>query len=342
MKKIYLTLCSVLLCAISNAQTLTALANEPSQGDVNSKKKYDSVGVVPKNTGAGLNWDFGAFTQTTVNAISTYSNAGSIPSASNFPGSTLVELQGADKLFWKSVASPTPQFELLGMEQVSGVVLSYTNSAKVIEWPVAMGYSVTDFYSGTLSVGGNTGTVDGTITTQATGTGSLNLPGNFPMNNILQIKMTQTLQLLVPSFGYTNDINSTDYSYYQTGQKFPLVTVSYERETETIVTPTVNFTVKIHVNNAVLTGLNEKNFDATFQIFPNPAKDAFHVNLYNNSNEDSFIEIYSVTGKMEKKIILDNVSTIKTDISIRDLNPGVYLVKTTVGPRQSTRKLIVE
>lgn len=342
MKKIYLTLFTVALCSSLRSQTLTAAFNEPVTGDTYSRKFYDSVGVVPKTTGAGQTWNFTPFTQTTVNTISTYSPAGSVPSASNFPGTTLVEIQGGDKIYWKSVPTPTNQFEILGLDQPTGLILSYTNSAIAAQWPVAMGYSLTDVTSGTLSISGMTGTAEGTITTLGSGTGTITLPGNFPVPGIFQTKMTQTIILNVPGISYTNTIISTEYNYYSSSQKFPLLTVSYEKESESVGTPTISYTNKIKVNNAVLTGLNEKNFDANFQIYPNPAKNSFYVNLLNNSGENGTIEIYNSTGKLEKRTDLGNSTLIETQISLEGLSSGVYLVKTKIGQRNSTRKLIIE
>jgi hypothetical protein len=277
-----------------------------------------------------------------VNAISTYSTAGSVASSSNFPGSTLVELEGGNKIYWKSVPTPTTQFELVGMDQPSGLILTYTNTALLVQWPVAMGYSVTDVFSGTLSIAGQTGTAEGTITLQGTGTGSLMLPGGFPVHGILQTRMTQSIVLYVASLNYTNNITSTGYSYYHSTQKFPLVSIEYEREAESVGTPTISNTVKIQVNNSVLTGINEKNFDATFQIFPNPAKDAIHINLSNLNAELGTIEIYNLTGILVKQVVLGTETSFDQNISINDLSSGIYLVKTKIGRRTSSRKLIVE
>lgn len=342
MKKIYLTLLTVAFASGLSAQTLTAAGNEPVTGDTYSRKFYDSVGVVPKNTGAGQSWNFTPFTQTTVNTISTYSPAGSVPSSSNFPGTTLVEIQGGDKLYWKSVPTPTPQFEIVGMDQPTGLILTYSNTAIAAQWPVAMGYSLTDVTDGTLSISGMTGTATGTITTLGSGTGTITLPGNFPVPGILQTKMTQTIILYVPALSYTNTIISTEYNYYSSSQKFPLLTVSYEKESESVGTPTISYTNKIKVNNAVLTGLNEKNFDASFQIFPNPATNSIHVNLINHTGTNGVMEIYNCTGKLERKYDLESSTQINQQISLEGLSSGVYLVKTKIGERSSTRKLIIE
>ena len=344
MKKFLFTLLAVSSCLVYKAQlSLTKAANEPAPADVNSAKFYDSVGVVPKSIGLGQNWNFGSFVQTTVNTISNYANAIAVPSASNFPGCTLVEVQSnGDKLYWKSVSSPSVQFELLGMEQVSGLSLTYTNTAIAAMWPINMSYVLVDPFSGTLAAMTQTGTLSGSITTTGSGTGSLNLPGNFPVYNILQVKTDQQIFIGVPALAYNATITATEYSYYSGTQKFPLVTVKYEREVEQIGTPTITVTNKIKVNNAVLTGLNEKNFDASFQIFPNPAKDAFQLELENPNGAAAMIEIISGTGSVVRTISLQNNSIIRTDVQIRDLDKGMYMVRTRIGERVSGRKLIIE
>jgi hypothetical protein len=54
MKKIYLLLSAVAISFGSYAQlSLTKAANEPTVGDLKPVKGFDSVGVVPKSTGAG-------------------------------------------------------------------------------------------------------------------------------------------------------------------------------------------------------------------------------------------------------------------------------------------------
>jgi hypothetical protein len=47
-------------------------------------------------------------------------------------------------------------------------------------------------------------------------------------------------------------------------------------------------------------------------------------------------------GALVKSIDLGNDSEIYSNISISNLSSGMYFVKTTVGDKTSTRKLIVE
>jgi len=59
MKKIYFVLGALGMFHISNAQlSLTQAANEPAVGESVLRKGYDSVGVIPKNTGASSKLEF--------------------------------------------------------------------------------------------------------------------------------------------------------------------------------------------------------------------------------------------------------------------------------------------
>ena len=336
MKKIYFTLSALLILNLSQAQTLTKAANEPVIGDSQTTKGYDSVGVVPKAIGAGVSWNFSAFTPNTNTASSVFTSTVGAMNATLFPGATLVEDQGGGNLnYWKSVPTPSTQYEQLGSVG-GGSNFSYTNSAIYAVWPVSFGYNNTDTYDGPIS-GTFSGSLNGTVTTSASGTGTLTIPGGLQFTNVLQLKAVNNVSINITSPAQiTTTIGGIDYNYFHSSQKFPLLTVSYQFQQGQ---PN---SINITVNNAVITGLNEKNFDATFQIFPNPAKDAFKVNLSNSSNETGIIEIYNNVGQLTKTINLGNASSIEQNVSLQDLSSGIYIVKTMLGNRVSSRKLIIE
>jgi len=347
MKKIYLLLSAMTISLGSLAQlSLTKAANEPVVGDYNWVKGFDSVGVVPKNTGAGLSWNFSSFTQNTVNAGSTFSAPAAVPSSSLFSGATIVENTTAgDKNMWKAT---TTQYELLGIyNPTAGIEFNMTsNSLIYATWPVNFGYNATDVASGTVSAFSQTGTVTSTLTLNGSGSGTVVLPGNVTYTNILQTKATQTLYATVGSFptSLTITVLSTSYSYYSGSQKYPLVTVNYEKTTQaSAVGPTVTTTGKIQMNGLVITtGVNEMNFDANFTMYPNPAKDNISVMLDNSNHDKGSVVIYNELGQVARRVDLGNDVTIKTTISVADLKPGVYMVKTELGKRTTTKKLIIQ
>jgi hypothetical protein len=335
MKKIYISLFTLCLATLSQAQTLTQ-TNEPVPGDVSNKNGYDSVGVIPKTSGAGQIWNFSTFIQNTVTANSIYNATTSVPQSSAWPGTTVVEDEGGGSLnFWKSTATPTTQFELNGSIVQGALNVTYTNTVLYAIWPMSLGSSMTDTYSGNCT-GSFNGPVSGTITVDAIGTGSVTLPGGTAFSNCILIKTVSKTVLVNTSPPTTITINTTNYGYYHSSQKQPLVGVTYQLNTGNPLK------VDTKINAAVVTGINEENFDAAFQIYPNPAKEYFHVNLSNLENKDGKIEIVNVMGQVAKEINLGNASTLDQKVSLEGLSSGVYTVKTTVGTRTSSRKLIVD
>lgn len=347
MKKIYLLLSAIVLTGGITAQTITKAANEPVSSDIRMKRQFDSVGTVPKNGGTNQTWSFLAFAMNSSTAASTYTTASSVPSSSLFAGATLAEMTtSGDINYWKSASTPTTQFEMHGIYNPLGVEFNMSsNPAVFVVWPVANGNTMTDAGSGTVSAFSQTGTVNNTVTTTGSGTGTLIIPGNVMFTNVLQVKTTQTLNALVGSGFSTVSINvlGTTYSYYNSSQKFPLVEVVYEKTTQTSAAgPTVSTTGKTYIHSALVTGINEVNFDAVFDMFPNPANEFFTVNLTNTNNDKGSIEIRNELGQLSKRVDLGNNSMIETKVSVTDLKPGVYFVKTTLGERTTTKKLIIQ
>jgi hypothetical protein len=236
-----------------------------------------------------------------------------------------------------------------GSYNAAGVEINYTSNPLIVAvWPVGFGSNTTDVASGTVAVSSQTGTAASTIVTMGAGTGTVILPGNVSYTNAIQVKMTQTVHIEAGSFpaSVTLQVVSTEYTYYNSTQKYPLITVSYETQNQTTIagpgTPTVTNKVYVNGSATVTTGINEVNFDADFTMYPNPAKDNISVNLSNTTNGKGSIEIYNELGQVVRRVDLGNDSTIKTTISVVDLKPGVYVVKTSLGARAAAKKLVIQ
>lgn len=337
MKKIYLSIVAATIAFSANAQlSLTKAFNEPVLGNVNATETFDSVAVLNNSTGSNQVWNFSALTSSSVTGVGTFTTVASTPNGSNYVGATIVEDDGQGGFtYYKATAT---QYEVVGIEDPN-IVLNFTNTGIVAIWPVTMGYSNTDLFSGSAAVQGTlTGTADGTVTTLGSGTGTLIIPGGASFTNILQVKTHQKVELNL-GFGFvTATVQVTDYNYYHGTQKFPLLTVSYNDAQGAFS----NTSATIKINNAVITGINDHNFDATFNIFPNPAKDFVNVKLQNVANVNCKIQIVNSIGQIAQEIDLGNDSEITRNISVSNLNSGIYMVKTTLGDKVSVRKLIIE
>ncbi|MBP7809511.1 MAG: T9SS type A sorting domain-containing protein [Bacteroidia bacterium] len=345
MKKIYLSLFTIALAFTASAQlALTKAFNEPVVGNVNTQMGYDSTTAIPKNIGTGQSWNFTSLVTNTVVEVATYTTVVSTPSGSAFPGATIAEGDGAGAFnYWKST---TTNFELLGNDDGAGSLITFTNSAIAAIFPINYGNSLNDTYGGPVSVASTAGVANGTISTNATGTGTVILPGSLSFANCLQVKMTNTLNVVVGTFpsSFTLDVISTDYNYYSGTQKFPLLTISYQKQTaNSILGPTVQVTADIRINNAVLTGITDVTLDAVnYNVYPNPATDAVNVNLTNDKNEPVSLSVMNNLGQVVKSVVIGNVSDVNYHLSTFDLKSGIYYIKTSVGDKSTTKKLIIQ
>lgn len=335
MKKIYFTILSFGLTLASFGQvTLTKATNEPIVGDVEMYQYFDTVAVLNNSIGTNQNWNFSALTSNTLTEMTTYTTVASTPSASAFSSATIAGDDGQGGYTYGK--SNTSQYELAGIVDPN-ITLNFTNTAIAAIWPVSYGYTNTDPFSGSVASGTMTGTSNGTITTVASGSGTITLPGGA-VYNALQVKTIQKVNISLMFGLVTATVVNTGYSYYTSSQKFPILTVSYSNASGAFTSNTGD----VKVNSNVVTGINNINFETSFNIYPNPAKNNFNIKLQNVNNANCKLEIVNAFGSLVKSTDLGNNSQISNTISISDLSSGMYFVKTTVGDKTSTRKLIVE
>ncbi len=344
MKKIYLSIFTIALAFTASAQlSLTKAFNEPAIGDVNTQKGYDSTSVLPKNTGASQTWNFSSITANTVTEVTNYVATSSTPSPALFPSANLAEDDGSGQYnYWQ--AGPT-QYELWGFADNAGSGVTFTNSAIAAVWPINFGYTNTDAFAGTATIS-LPGTVSGSVNTTGSGTGTVILPGSLTFANCLQVKMVNNMRILLGTFplSFTVDVISQDYTYYHGTQKFPILNVTYEKQTVNSGSgPTVTDSYWIKVNNAVLTGINDVTFDViNCNVYPNPATNAVTIDLTNDKAENASVVVMNNLGQVVKTVDLGSALEVKHLMNTSDLASGIYHVKTTIGEKSSTKKLIIQ
>lgn len=344
-KNYFITFIGILGFGLLNAQNLTSTVHNPVAGDIFTTKSFDSTAVLPKQTGSGQTWNFSTcITSTSAPATSTYVSAITVPSSSMFTGCNIVNDAGSGS--YNYYQTTTTSLNLLGTKSGTTSTIVFSNPLTFITYPFSMGSTHSDLAAGNMTLNTFTGTINYNWTINGTGTGNLILPGSINVPNILQSRGSATVsQLLNLGFGNaTVTAHVKNYFYHSANVKQAILELTYNSSTIQIPfgTPTVQTGYGITVNNNVLTGLNENNFEATFQIFPNPGKNYFHVSLTNESKEICTLEIFNGAGILVRKLNLGNESEINSTVDISELPVGIYMVKTNLGTRQSVRKLIKE
>ena len=86
-----------------------------------------------------------------------------------------------------------------------------------------------------------------------------------------------------------------------------------------------------------ITGVNMLNSDASFSIYPNPAKTEFTVEL-GQLNKETTLTMKDVLGQT---IFTKTVVTLKTKIDLTNFAGGVYLIELMQGDSKTTKQVVV-
>lgn len=113
---------------------------------------------------------------------------------------------------------------------------------------------------------------------------------------------------------------------------------AFESDPTKVAELVINFT-----GTTTTTGIDELNKASYVDVFPNPCKGSFQVNIGTNSPTDIHIATYDLTGKLlEQKVIKQYTEGNYTYSSSADLAPGMYLVKVKLNGTEKVYKLISE
>ncbi|MDX9906761.1 MAG: T9SS type A sorting domain-containing protein [Bacteroidales bacterium] len=100
-------------------------------------------------------------------------------------------------------------------------------------------------------------------------------------------------------------------------------------------------TAYFEVNTQV--GIDEMQSNPPIVIFPNPARDKFTTTLWLDGQKEVRIFIYDVAGQLVTSVyagqLMAGYQTV--EINTKDLAPGLYFVRTNIGPTHQTQKITI-
>ncbi|MCB0480949.1 MAG: T9SS type A sorting domain-containing protein [Flavobacteriales bacterium] len=90
-------------------------------------------------------------------------------------------------------------------------------------------------------------------------------------------------------------------------------------------------------------GVSERIEDFRFKLFPNPTKDAVHLQITSSSKGFVDINILSVDGKLVfKQGYAYSEGSEKIDLPIQNLDKGIYFVTLKMGNNTTSKKLVIQ
>jgi hypothetical protein len=335
MKKLLLSL-FVGLAATTNAQlTLTKAANEPIVGDQKGVVALDTTfysAGLPNLTGTGKLWDFSNLAvNSTVGVVSTDYIAAATATATPPAGATIAEDQNGSYTFYKSVSTPTTQFELLSIK-LGTISLNFSNSALIAKWPISYGYNVVDNIAGTANFS-LTAQFTGSVNSMADGTGTLMMPQGNTFTNVLRLKSIQTMTVTFLTSPIAT-VQQTTYQYFDAGDKFPILTIN---NTRTIFGSQVSDATTANGNkDYIAIGVKENQSDkASFNILPNPANTNVSIELEKNKVANALVLINSI-GQEVKRVSNTN------SMAISEIPEGVYYLEVSSNGHTARKPLLIK
>lgn len=334
MKKIYFILILALFAQQSQSQTLIS-GHFPSPGDVYKYFYTDTLGIVAGPAGASQIWNFEDLNVDTVLQTDTY--VAPIVTTPPVTGHTVAigdTLNGYN--FFKNTAT---EYAMLGLSDSGNVnVVAYSNPMTLLTFPFSYGNTNTDNFAFTTTFQGNAVSATGTINSSADGSGNLLLPqGAF--NNVLRVKYNVVTNITVSIINITQTQNI--YEWYDGVYKFPLLHIEQTTTTDPFGgAPTV--TKQVWVEATGPAGIKNNANKNDFSLTPNPAKDQVSLKFNPSNSNQTEVIVFNAVGQMvyENKHVDAQLSNL--NISVSDLEKGVYFVQVIQNNKTFTQKLVVQ
>lgn len=323
-----------------NAQTLTAQNTNPVIGEeVNyAKGPYFNPGA----SGMGQTWNFSAHVPGQVSSYIVLS-----ASQAGVTSNTLCNMVKGDPELTskKDYLSVTPNgIEIVGYNSAilqSGLGCGYLNSKTDLVYPLSIGMTFTDTWSGGVYNGPYTFTVFGTQTLTADATGTL-VTFNSTYTNVIRIhavsSYTET-KLVGCNPTSTLVISCDSYSWYSPGIHTPVLVVkNYPTPGGTPSTPISIFYNLPPDPVGMLT--NRNDLSELYKVV-NPSEDLLIIKSLAPLMEEINTKIFDVMGKLIYEQNWREIQTIEIDVSGVD-NGIYYLVIMNKEGRSSSKKVLVQ
>lgn len=337
---------ALFLSGYSFSQTFTQ-ANEPQIGSSATMFLCDSnVTNYASVVGNNVTWDYSQIAKVDgeVRTITVADPAGS-PFASDFPGANkAIAIQGFTTNFWETSATERRSLGFIFEEPTFGTVKAIydTDDALVLNYPFNLNGTVRDPFAGTLSFNLSGQAMNPAATgfkdTKYDGTGILKLNSTTTLSNVARIHTIDTLRATVDIIISTMDVMLVidQYEYYDLDNgDMPVFTHTHGLILQDNATePMMEFTVVLNSVEPDQILSASKIDDLKFNVYPNPVTD--EIKLAGNF-ENASVEVISQTGQVVKTV--DNVLS-GVQISMNDINPGIYFLKVKSANGQSVQKIV--
>ncbi|MBN2350579.1 MAG: T9SS type A sorting domain-containing protein [Bacteroidales bacterium] len=236
--------------------------------------------------------------------------------------------------------------ELYGVAINDKIIMKYNKPFVKMKYPFGYGDSFSGTYNGDYYSGDLKGVIDGIYSVEADGYGSLLLPNNVRIDDVLRVKTIRTYDQVFQ--GRSQNISVITYRWYAKNERFPLLVLIESRYLNNDKTNS-SYQAAYRADLDLLfiaTGMNDNADINSFNVFPNPFHSIATIQYSLVNDGQVVIDLYSINGD-KLKTITDEMKPagnyqIEISSSVLMIPAGTYYFKVQIGNEVSTKKIIVQ
>lgn len=294
--------------------------------------------MLPGNAGAGQGYGYWML-ESTGDRNYRHHAPSVTPTSALYPTATrLFTDGGSDTLFHKVDANG---IELVGERTALAASIPYSNGALELKYPCTYGTTWSDIFQANYSVSGFPVARVGTITGNADGWGTLELP-EVTFNNVLRVHVRKATQ---DQSAVINVDRVTHTHYFFTDQvPFPVLKLQVDTSVISGGNPAVSSIAEWMFGPGQV-GIAELDpTDVVFTPYPNPADGAVNLSFGTGHDKVRFLEVLDGTGRLVAQRDLGQAPSgdLLGAFHAGGLSPGVYHIRLSGADGvMGTRRLVV-
>lgn len=336
MKKMTLLLSMLFTMAALQAQTVLTNENHAiSVGDHHHFKICKNAG--PGAAGANQLWDFSGLEE--ASDLVSHMLDGDL--ATDIPETNTIIEEYGNKFCFTVEDDAVKQ---TGMITKRNTVINYDEPFVKMVFPFAYGDTYEGKFSGYYSNNNHVSEVGGEYKLEADGYGTLILPGNVKIENVLRLKTTRTR-----SYGHCSSTTAITYRWYCDEVRYPLLSIiTYQNDGESKTSRTAYYADAWRIMQDDKEEKQEKSatagVDVKIKVHPNPFHEEFEINLFVSETSNVKMELYNSMGSKVTNVMDEKIETGQYSKTIYPekigMSDGTYYLKVIVGDKVITKDLM--
>lgn len=335
MKNLYLLLSCVLTASVITAQpVLTEKSHSIIAGDAHDYLFTSNAEIGP--AGPMTTWDFTGLEFTEKSLTSNMLNSSVTEKAHQIPDANAVIEEFGNHFYFRVNGNSIEQYGVV----TKNSVIRYDNPILKLRFPLSFGDSYSGTFSGEIMNGKTSANTNGHYNVTADGYGTLRLPGDITIHNVLRLKTEQ-----IRNAGKPNEHAIITYRWYQPEVRYPVFVVIQYRSGDRLTTSQTAVYAHATSNQATLKSENVSGRTSEPMIFPNPYKNFINVSFELADNSPVTIELYDASGKRINTVVNNlpfetGKHIHKIDLNENGLKAGAYYVRTKLGDEVFVKKIV--